>query len=521
MSKKKIILSVLGIMVAVTIVAIMLIGDVGQYLRGALYNIRPIYSECRIESKNYNSDNKADCENFHQKFQNNEFPDGEYTIFAKYVDKALANNVIPVVIEGKTLSCPFTEKGYTPKISVTNPKVAISTEQLKENQEVPVGDNGLIVQLNYDKDGEKYFYDTNICEAAFSAEIADNAKQKMGNALLDHNGFFNSRGRVNEILIQNAPYYVGEDGKNKKQFKPGNIYATINAIPGYSFKFVIPCSYDAPQVEIPSIETDQDTTITFKGLDTEYLTNCGSKLYLSFQNTNEKSDIQILRNLEIKNRESLPGYDLNLERLSRVTNTNTQFPISYKVSLHLRDRADVNTIVTLGSGVLTITGYTPEKTEENIETSENEAIEVPQTPQQTETITDISSETQKVPRVKVKNNSNLTDILETNLPEAENTLVISTFIDNQEETKDVPETTISDTSSTQDSFLEEVDTNINLPFLDQATNGENPPTDVDTPPDENVENPFIGTPGSIDGDNQDDTQDPTDNTSTNDDELIK
>lgn len=492
MSKKKIILAILGVLVVIAIVAIMMIGDVGQYLRGALYNIRPIYSECRIESQSFNSDNKADCENFHQKFQDGEFPDGEYTIFTKYVDKALPNNVIPVVIEEKNLSCPFTENGYTPKVSVTNPKVAISTEQLKENQEVPVGDNGLIVQLNYDKNGNKYFYDTNICEASFSADITDNAKQKLGTALLDHNGFINSRGRVNEILIQNAPYYMGENGKNNKQFKPGNIYATLNAIPSYSFKLVIPCSYDSPQVEIPSIETDQDTTITFKGLDTEYLTNCGSKLYLSFQNTNEKSDIQTIRNLEINNQESLPSYDLKINKLARVTDTNTKFPISFKVSLHLRDRADVNTIVTLGSGVLTITNYTPEEKEAEV-TIQDLPIETTTIPQ-TEIKTENTSDNQALPRVKVRNNSNATNILETNLPEeAENTLIISTFRDNQEEIKDIPEEITSDLPPIEDVPIEDKTTNNNnLPFLDQPTNGE-----------EKQDNPFIGAP---DGETQNETR---------------
>ncbi len=398
MSKNKILLGLLGITMIGAVGAFIYLGGTGNLLQGALYNLRPIYTECKIEGTEFNSTNKDDCENFHKKFQEGAFPDGEYTISAKYEDKRLKENIIPVVIEGTNLSCPFTEKGYIPKIEVYNPKSPLSSETLKEGQQdVPVGDNGLIAQINYNKDGQKSFYDTNICEAAFLATILEE-EEELGTAKLDHNGFINSRELVNEVLIANSPYYSPAQDLISKSFSPGNVFVKLNSMPDITFKFEIPCSHKYPEVKIPSIETDQDTNINFNGLTEKYLKTCGSKLYLSFQNTDQKDDIQVINNLTLIDEKTLPTYQIKLRDLARVAKTGAEFPITYQVSLHLRDRSDAKDIVTLGHGVLTVTGYTPgEKVKTSTSTGTSSTETTPERPTE-----EIATEE----RVKVRNNSN-------------------------------------------------------------------------------------------------------------------
>lgn len=356
---KKILLVILIILLIGLVAFAVIIGGGGKSFQGALYNLRPIYRECRIEGQNYQSQQNDDCENFTNKFDEGAFPDGEYTIFTKYTNRQLPDNIIPIKIseKGQKLDCTFLENGYEPQISVFSATDPLSSQILKPTQELPISSDGTVAQINYRKNGQMYVYDTNICERAFQATLYDEDKKPMGTALMDHNGFINSRALPNELLFNNQPYFSSDAGTVEKNFSAGNIYATANFAPDIMFKLTIPCSSEKASVFIPTLETKKDIQIPFQGLNEHYLDTCSPRLYMSLQNTNRSDDIQIIDNLNLENSTKGPSYLLKLSQVARITDENTIFPISFKVSLHLRDRSDSNEVITLGSGLLTVTGY--------------------------------------------------------------------------------------------------------------------------------------------------------------------
>jgi len=355
MNKKRILLIVLGVVVVGALVIIFVFGGAGKFFQGALYNIRPIYRECRIEGQNYNSNQSIDCEDFYKKFQSHTFPDGEYTISAKYVDQRLTDNLIPINIAGLDMQCTYLENGYTPNFTVYNPNNPGAAENIKDRQEVPVGTEGLVVQMNYQKDGQNYFYDTNICEYAFRGLVSDGDKKPLGEARLDYNDFIKSQSLVNAVQILDKPYYTDNSGNTVKDFNAGNFYLALSAAPDILFKFTLPCSAQKVSVEIPTLQTDKDMVIPFKGLTEQYLNNCGSRLYLGLQNTNRADDIQTISDLNLEYLDGIAMYHLKLNQIGRVNDVNVIYPISFKVNLYERDRSDSQDVQNLGSGVLTIT----------------------------------------------------------------------------------------------------------------------------------------------------------------------
>lgn len=356
---KKILLVILILMMLAVIAFIILMGGGAKFLQGALYNLRPVYNECRIEGKDFQSSDATDCEEFMQRLENKAFPDGEYTVFAKYADSRLPENIIPLRVSenGNTIECTYLENGYEPKISVAPLSDTLSTQQLGDTQETPIYEQGTVVTVNFRKNGKEYLYDTNICEKSLQATIYDRNKQELGKASLDRNGFINSRPLVHELLINNTPYYTSSEGQTVKDFRAGNIYTVFNFAPDLFFKLTIPCSREKVGVFIPALETNKDILIPFDGLEKDYLETCGSRLYLSLQNTNQADDIQIIDQLNIDPQSDKPTYLLKLDQLARVTDKDTTFPVSFKISLHLRDRSDSTEIITLGSSLLNITGY--------------------------------------------------------------------------------------------------------------------------------------------------------------------
>jgi hypothetical protein len=362
MTKKRILLIVvIALALGGLVLAIIILGGNGKLFQGALYNIRPIYRECLIEGKNFNSNKTIDCEEFYNKFKDKAFPDGDYTVFAKYVDGRLTDNVIPLKIKGDRLQCDFLSNGYVPNFSVFTPNSELSTENIKERKEIPVGSLGLVVQLDYLKNGQNYFYDTNICESAFLGTMLDSGKKELGESRLDFNGFINSRPLVNQVFLTDKPYYGGKTGEAVKSFQAGNVYLSLNAAPDILFKFTIPCSAQKIEVQIPTLETSKDIIIPIKGLTKDYLENCGSHLYLGLQNANQYDDIQTFENLDLKLDNGVANYLLELSRINRVVNKDAVFPLIFKVNLHLRDRSDSKDVFTLGSGLLTVKSYTQKK----------------------------------------------------------------------------------------------------------------------------------------------------------------
>lgn len=353
--KNKILAAVgIGLALIIIIVIVVLAGS-GRLFQGALYNLRPIYTACKIEGQNYNSTNTDDCETFHDKLEKT-LPDGEYTIFTTYTDKKLNQGIIPIRMKDHKVSCTFNEAGYQAVVNVTDPNNQLGTQTIKSTTEIPVGLDGMIAQINYSKNNQVYPYDTNICESSFEAQLMDTNKAPIGNALLDHNGFINSRPLVNEVLIKNAPYYSNLNGEIVKQFTPGNIFVNFNAAPDLTFKLTIPCSSNFPVVTIPSITTAKDTSILLQGLTPQYLNTCGSKLYLGFQNANRSDDSQNFTDIKlIPGENNSASYELKLDQLTRINNKNTVLPFIYTVKLFSRERADEKEIQTLGTGVLTIT----------------------------------------------------------------------------------------------------------------------------------------------------------------------
>ena len=405
---KKILLIILLLLLIGLVAFVVIVGGGGKFFQGALYNLRPIYRECRIEGQNYQSEQAEDCENFTTKLDSGVFPDGEYTIFAKYSDKLLPDNIIPVKIseKGKTLACTFLENNYLPEVSVFPVTDPLSIQRLKPDQETPVNSQGTVAQINYSKNDQTYFYDTNICERAFQSILYDNEKNILGTALMDHNGFINSRPLVNEVLISSSPYYTDKNGQAQKTFSAGNIFAGINFAPDILFKFTIPCSSEKPSVYIPSLETKKDVEIPFQGLNKNYLDTCGSRLYLSLQNTNRIDDIQIFDNLDLDSTEDPPSYLMKLSQIARINAKDTTFPISFKISLHLRDRSDSSEVITLGNGLLTIPSYKPAKSTSQTE-DDNPIDESLSSGDIGEAIKDNSSSadaTRKTPRPKVRRN---------------------------------------------------------------------------------------------------------------------
>lgn len=365
--KNKILL-IIGIILALAVVIVIaILAGTGGLFQGALYNLRPIYTSCHIEGNKstgeaFVSDNLDDCEHFHEKLQNNPpfLDNGQYTISAKYTDKKLPANLIPISIKNHQLSCTYNESGYQPVVNIINPNDQLSSETVKSTDEIPVGSEGVIARINYSKDNQVYAYDTNICESAFQTTVYDANKVELGTAKLDTNGFINSRPLVNEVLITNAPYYLEKGGTTIKLFTPGNVYAILNAAPDLTFKFTIACSSNFPKATIPSVVTDSDTSLLFQGINEQFFNTCGSKLYLSFQNANRADDIQVLNQIKFTPVDNNSvSYDLKLADLGSINIKNTKFPFTYTVNLHLRERSDSTDVQTLGSGVLTISNYTP------------------------------------------------------------------------------------------------------------------------------------------------------------------
>ena len=374
--KKKILIGLGVILGLAAIVGIAIFAGGGKFFQGALYNIRPIYTACKIEGKSFSSNELDDCEHFYEKFQKGQFPDGEYTIFTKYSDRKLGENVIPVKVEKGKLSCNFIENGYQPNVTVTDSQDSLTSQALKANDSVPVGSNGYIVQLNYSKDQQKYFYDTNICEGGFSAKIFDDNTSSIGTAKLDWNGFINSRPLVNEVLLTDKVVAQNTTGQTMRKFQPGNVYAQLSAAPEITFKFTIPCSASFPEVQIPNLETAQDVSIPFQGLTPSFLKVCGDRLYLSLQNSTRFDDVQNIQNLKLNPESQLASYDLKLDDIARLQHNDTTYPITFLVKLVLRDRSDSNDVFQLGQGALTITSYTMPVT--NTETTTSTTV--PSTP---------------------------------------------------------------------------------------------------------------------------------------------
>lgn len=393
--KKKILIALLILLGAAVLVIVILLGQ-GKLFQGALYNLRPIYSSCKIEGSNFTSDKTEDCEQFYEKFQAGYFPDGEYTIFAGYTDKKLNNNIIPIKIKGKEMACTFTENGYKPQVQTFDPATPTITQNAEENQEIPIREDGTVVKINYLKNDQIYHYDDNICEAGFKGFFMDKDKNQLGTVKLDYNGFINSRPATNEILITNKIYYTNINNQTIKQIYPGNAYLSINAFDGAIFKFTIPCSSLIPKVTLPTLSVNKDTSIEFNGLTEEYVKACGNRLYLGLQNTNKYDDVQKIENLQLNGEN--PIYNLKLQDIYRLNDPNLIWPVTFKLNLHLRDRSDSNEIFTLGSGVLTVTDYASAENPNNSST-------IPQTPlKNVAPIKDkmISPELQDTPEIKVK-----------------------------------------------------------------------------------------------------------------------
>ncbi len=391
MSKKTIFWIIGGLAIIGLILLTILIGGPSRLFQGALYNLRPIYSSCRIEGENYNSTKLADCENFHEYFLAHRFPDGEYTIFTKYADKKLSDNIIPVKIQGNQLSCDFLSNGYQPTFRTFNPLDTLTSQSLKPNDTVPVGSSGLVVELFYQKNGQQYFYDTNICESAFQASLKDNSAKELGTAKLDYNGFINSRPLVNQIFISDHPYYQKPNGENIKTLQPGNATLSLSPAPDITFKLTVPCSNFIPEVQLPNLEISGKTMLNIQGITPEYFNNCGSRLYLSFQNTNQASDIQAFNGIKWSYADGTISYDLDPIYLGRVTDPDTVFPISFKVSLHLRDRSDDKNVYTLGSGILTVTGHKIKANQGEAAAATAQTEEQPSEPDTTEIIPSLES----------------------------------------------------------------------------------------------------------------------------------
>jgi hypothetical protein len=359
MTRKYTITIIAGIAGLALIGFAVVVSGFGKSVLETINKMKPIYRECRIEGKNFHSVQPSDCQNFDTKALNGEIPDGEYTVYTKYVNKALSDNIIPVKIENAQTSCAFIENGYTPSINAVYGKSETGPTAIKDNSEVPVGSDGIVLQINYYKNGLLYFYDTNICKSALHAEIRDADGNLLGEAGLNQKNFITSRPLVNEVLIGSKPYYE-KDGLPVEDFKAGNVFARISFAPGITFKLIIPCSAQKTYITMPSLEIDKSTLISFKGLNAEYITNCGSKLYLSLQNTERYDDVQVIDNLKLEpqNNSPITTYKLNLDQIDRVMDPNSAFPISFKMDLNLRDRSDSNQVFTLATSSLTVTGYT-------------------------------------------------------------------------------------------------------------------------------------------------------------------
>ena len=393
--KKKILIGLCAILGLAAVIGLSIWAGGGKFFQGALYNIRPIYTACKIEGKNFSSNKLDDCEHFYEKFQKNQFPDGEYTVFTKYTDRQLAENIIPLKIDKGKLSCNFIENGYQPNVIIKDTQDTLSSQVLKANDTIPVGSNGLIVQLNYLKDQQKYFYDTNICEGAFSAKISDDSSSSIGTAKLDWNGFINSRPLVNEILLTEKVVVQNTTGQTMRKFKPGNVYAQLNAAPDLTFKFTIPCSESFPEVQIPNLETNKDVSIPFQGLTPAFLKVCGDRLYLSLQNSNRYDDVQNIQNLKLHPESQLASYHLKLNDLARLQQNDTTYPITFLVKLVLRDRSDSNEVFQLGQGALTITSYTKPVVEiTNYPTQSSPTSETASAPETTPTLESTSEITE-------------------------------------------------------------------------------------------------------------------------------
>jgi hypothetical protein len=362
MTRKNLDTIIIVVIIIIGLVTVFVAGGVGQFFKDTYNKIKPIYRECRIEGKNFNSVQPSDCKNFSRKIKNQEIPDGEYNVFAKYIDRTYGDNIIPIQVKDHELSCTYLANGYTPVIDVFyntsgTGSSPVPLNQASQNGETPVGSDGLLVQINYQKNGELYFYDTNICEMALRSTIYDAEKKELGKTGFNAQNFIVKGPRYNQIMINNNPYFY-RDNQVIRNFKAGNIYAKINFFPDQFFKFTIPCSWQKITVITPDIETSKNLLIPFKGLNPEYITTCGSKLYLTLQNTNQKNDLQGFEDLQFENNDAgIMTYKLPLQYIERVVDPETRFPVSFKLELRLADKSAAKGSPPLASSTITITGY--------------------------------------------------------------------------------------------------------------------------------------------------------------------
>ncbi len=357
--KKKLIISFIALVAVVSVVLIALFSDLSSKIfQGALYNVRPIYSSCKMEGANFNSTSLDTCENFHKNLLNKKYPDGEYTIFANYTDRGLGENIIPISIKNGRLACTYLENNYQPTITVYDANNQIISQTLDKNSVYPLGSANKVVQINFKKNNLNYFYDTNICESSLVGELTNENEELLGTVKLDTNGFINSRPLIHEILINNnSAYYQKDDGQYVKSITPGNTFLTLNFAPDIKFKLTIPCSNYLPKVKIPNFETKEALTLTFKGIDENYFKNCGNKLYLNFQNANKSSESQIFNEVKWDYQDDTLSMYLDPIYLGTISDPETKFPVTYIIRLMLRDRSDEQKAYSLGNGVLKFTGF--------------------------------------------------------------------------------------------------------------------------------------------------------------------
>lgn len=436
--KKKLIISFIASIAIVAIILIALFSNLpSKIFQGALYNVRPIYNSCKIEGANFNSNTLDTCENFHQNLLNKKYPDGEYTIFATYTDRGLGENIIPISIKNGKLACTYLENNYQPTLTVYDANNQIISQTLDKDSIYPLGSANKVVQINFKKNNQNYFYDTNICESALVGELTNESEELLGTVKLDTNGFINSRPLVHEILLNNnSAYYQKDDGEYVKSISPGNTFLTLNFAPDIKFKLTIPCSNYLPNVKIPNLETNQAVNLTFRGIDPNYYQNCGNKLYLHFQNANNSNESQIFNEVKWNYEDETLSTYLDPIYIGQISNPETKFPVIYKVNLMLRNRSDDQKAYNLGSGVLTFTGFVPKskpKVKTQIEEENNSELQDNNTTNNNklnELIIYINS-------LSVQEQQQLLSSLENLSPEEENILLIENEIseDDLEEIK--------------------------------------------------------------------------------------
>jgi len=164
---------------------------------------------------------------------------------------------------------------------------------------------------------------------------------------------------------------------------------TLNIAPEISFKFDIECTSKTPVVEIPNISIKDNALIKVKGLTPDYLKICGDKLYWSIQNTNKAEDLNQIT-LDTLDQQT---YLVNLKNIPSVIDKKAKFPISFLLKLHIKNRSDEKEIKTLGTGVLTVTNFNPNKTS---------TVKLTENPTESDKTTTSDSSVTSKPKIKVK-----------------------------------------------------------------------------------------------------------------------